>query len=171
MSRRRYLVADADILARGARGAPASPTRFCVLAEVRCVALDLLLRVRMRRFLNVTLVAAMFVSGACNVETAPAAPAEKPAEASAPNAPNERLVPTLADGALIGFKVFAMKPESIYARSGFQAGDLIVAIDGEKITKAEDVAKIDAGLANSGVVQLTVSRKGFKLPRPIELKK
>ena len=138
---------------------------------VRCGTPDLLLRVRMRRFLNVTLMVATLVGGACNVETAPAAPADKPAEASAANAPNERLVPTLADGAFIGFKVFAMKPESIYAKSGFQAGDLIVAIDGEAITKAEDGAKIDAALAKNGVVQLTVSRKGFKLPRPLELKK
>ena len=122
------------------------------------------------------------VAGACNVETVPATASEKPAPAAegpvlATPKPtegaerNERLVPTIADGAFIGFKVFAIQPESRYAKAGFQDGDLIVAIDGEAITKAEDGATIDAGLAKNEVVQLTVSRKGFKLPRPLTLKK
>lgn len=120
----------------------------------------------MRRFLNVTLIVAMLAGGACAAEAAPPPPAE-----SAKAAPTERLVPTFAHGVLIGFKVFAMKPGSRYLESGFQAGDTIVAIDGEAITRAEDGAKIDAGLEKNGVVRLTVSRKGVKLASPLELRR
>jgi type II secretory pathway component PulC len=124
------------------------------------------LKTRMRKILRAFSMVAVLAGGMTVVATAQAAEPAKPASAS-----TERLVPTLRDGKLIGFKTYALKPESPYAKAGCQNGDTIEAIDGVAITTPEDLGRIETGLRTNGVVKLTVRRRGQPLAAPLELRR
>lgn len=50
---------------------------------------------------------------------------------------SSRLVPTVKDGKSIGFKIFAIRPDSILGRLGVLNGDLLLAIDGMPTVDAD----------------------------------
>lgn len=95
----------------------------------------------------------------------------KAADSTEAKAPTERLVPTLRDGKLVGFKTYALARESRYFKAGCQNGDTIEEIDGVAITTPEDLGRIETGLRTNGVVKLTVRRRGQLLMAPLELRR
>jgi type II secretory pathway component PulC len=120
----------------------------------------------MKKLMRILSVAAVLTLGM--TATTAVAQAADTAEAKAPT---ERLVPTLRDGKLIGFKTYALAKESMYTKAGCQNGDTIEAIDGVAIEHPDDLGRIEAGLRTNGVVKLTVRRRGELLKAPLELRR
>ena len=87
---------------------------------------------------------------------AAAAPIAHADKVAAP-AQDARLVPTSSHGKLVGFKVFAIREGSRYARAPLANGDLIEKIDGVAVTIEADAAKVTDAHAS---VKVVVRRKG-----------
>lgn len=71
-----------------------------------------------------------------------------------------RLVPTVRDGKPVGFKLFAIRPGSLYARLGFVNGDLVTEINGHDLSTPDKA--LDALVATKGAtrIELAVTRAG-----------
>ncbi len=71
-----------------------------------------------------------------------------------------RIVPAIQDGKPAGFKMYAIRPTSFFARIGFQNGDTLVSINGmaltspdkalEAYTKVRDATQLVVGLLRRG---------------------
>jgi general secretion pathway protein C len=71
-----------------------------------------------------------------------------------------RLVPAFKDGAAEGFKLFSIRPDSLYSKIGIQNGDVITRINGldmndpakalEVYTKLKDAPRIDVDIDRNG---------------------
>jgi general secretion pathway protein C len=71
-----------------------------------------------------------------------------------------RLVPAFKDGASEGFKLFSIRPDSLYSKIGIQNGDVITRINGldmndpakalEVYTKLKDAPRIDVDVDRNG---------------------
>lgn len=95
------------------------------------------------------------------VTSLPATPALADAPAASTIAAHGRIVPTLRDGQLIGFKVYAIKPNGRFAAAGLENGDLMTAIDGQSVTTdAGTRAFADNVIDGKADCTLTVTRRG-----------
>lgn len=73
-----------------------------------------------------------------------------------------RLVPAFKDGAPEGFKLFSIRPDSLYSKIGIQNGDVITRINGldmndpakalEVYTKLKDAPRIDVDVDRNGTM-------------------
>ncbi len=73
-----------------------------------------------------------------------------------------RLVPAFKDGAPEGFKLFSIRPDSLYSKIGIQNGDVITRINGldmndpakalEVYTKLKDAPRIDVDVDRNGTI-------------------
>jgi general secretion pathway protein C len=73
-----------------------------------------------------------------------------------------RLVPAFKDGAAEGFKLFSIRPDSLYSKIGIQNGDVITRINGldmndpakalEVYTKLKDAPRIDVDVDRNGTI-------------------
>jgi general secretion pathway protein C len=71
-----------------------------------------------------------------------------------------RLVPAFKDGAAEGFKLFSIRPDSLYSKIGIQNGDVVTRINGldmndpakalEVYTKLKDAPRIDVDIDRNG---------------------
>ncbi len=74
-----------------------------------------------------------------------------------------RLVPAFKDGQPEGFKLFSIRPDSLYSKIGIQNGDVITRINGldmndpakalEVYTKLKDAPRIDVDVDRNGTMQ------------------
>lgn len=82
-------------------------------------------------------------------------------DAPDPLSRSARLVPTTRDDQVVGFKLFAIRPGTIIALLGFEAGDLVTAIAGEQITGFDDalLAKL-TGLRDASELEIAYERDG-----------
>jgi len=71
-----------------------------------------------------------------------------------------RVVPNFQDGQADGFRVFAIKPESIFAKVGLQNGDIIRSINNQDITSPERAFQVFQELRNARNLSVEISRKG-----------
>jgi len=71
-----------------------------------------------------------------------------------------RVVPNFQDGKADGFKVFAIKPNSIFANVGLKNGDVIRKVNGNDITSPEKAFGIFQELRNEKNLSLEISRRG-----------
>jgi general secretion pathway protein C len=71
-----------------------------------------------------------------------------------------RVVPNFQDGKADGFKVFAIKPDSIFAKVGLKNGDVIRKVNGNDITSPEKAFGIFQELRNEKNLSLEISRRG-----------
>ena len=84
-----------------------------------------------------------------------------------------RLVPAMRNGKPEGFKIYAIKPDSLVARLGFQNGDTLVAILGEPMTSADRGLEVYAkmrGLEPGAQIDVIVMRKGTPITLTYHLK-
>jgi general secretion pathway protein C len=77
-----------------------------------------------------------------------------------------RVVPAMKDGKPAGFKLYAIRPDSVYAKLGLSNGDTIDSINGFELTSAEKALEVYTKLREATSLQMDVTRRG----KPVELK-
>lgn len=71
-----------------------------------------------------------------------------------------RIVPAFKDGVATGFKLFSIRPDSLYAKIGIQNGDVIRRINGFEINSPEKALEAYTKLKESTRIELEVERNG-----------
>lgn len=76
-----------------------------------------------------------------------------------------RVVPAIEDGNAIGFKLYAVRPSSIFARLGLRNGDLVQAINGMSVENVEKLLQAYQQLQQASRIELDITRRG----KPVQL--
>jgi len=71
-----------------------------------------------------------------------------------------RIVPAFKDGVAQGFKLFSIRPDSIYTKIGIQNGDVIKRINGLDMNSPEKALEIYSKLKDSARIDIEVERNG-----------
>lgn len=71
-----------------------------------------------------------------------------------------RYVPEQVDGAVVGFKVFGVRPGSPLARLGFRNGDVVRGVNGSPIASIEQATAAAAAHASADALRFEVLRAG-----------
>ncbi len=74
-----------------------------------------------------------------------------------------RVVPAMKDGKPLGFKLYAVKPDSFIAHLGLENGDTVTTVDGEPIASPDKALAAYSKLRDlkvGDVVTVTIDRKG-----------
>lgn len=71
-----------------------------------------------------------------------------------------RIVPAFKDGVAQGFKLFSIRPDSIYSKIGIQNGDVIKRINGFDLNSPEKALEIYSKLKESQRIDIEVERNG-----------
>ena len=69
-------------------------------------------------------------------------------------------MPNFRQGHIKGFRIFAVTPDSNWAKSGLRNGDVIESINGREVTNTSDLAELLADLEKADSIQLEVKRGG-----------
>jgi type II secretory pathway component PulC len=77
-----------------------------------------------------------------------------------------RIVPSIKNGTANGFKLYAIRPSSVYARVGFMNGDTVHAINGMEIASADRALEVYSKLRNAKSLKLEITRRG----KPVKLR-
>ncbi|MDB4970118.1 MAG: gspC [Myxococcales bacterium] len=76
-----------------------------------------------------------------------------------------RIVPAIHDSRPVGFRIYAIRPSSLFARLGLQNGDLVSRINGTELTTPDRALEIYARLRESRHIRVEVKRRGV----PVQL--
>ncbi len=71
-----------------------------------------------------------------------------------------RVMPNFRQGHIKGFRIFAVSPDSNWAKSGLRNGDVIESINGREVTRTSDLPGLLAELEKTGSVLLEIKRGG-----------
>ena len=71
-----------------------------------------------------------------------------------------RFVPSIKDGRPNGFKLYAIRPSSIFGRIGLQNGDTIKAINGMDMTSPDQALAVYSKVRNASHLTVAVERRG-----------
>ncbi|HUU03329.1 MAG TPA: type II secretion system protein GspC [Myxococcota bacterium] len=71
-----------------------------------------------------------------------------------------RIVPSFKNGEANGFKLFAIRPGSVYSKLGIQNGDIIHKINGYAINSPDKALEIYQKLKSASSVDIEVTRRG-----------
>ncbi|MFO7157010.1 MAG: type II secretion system protein GspC [Pseudomonadota bacterium] len=71
-----------------------------------------------------------------------------------------RVVPSFKDGKANGFKIFSIRPGSLYQKIGLQNGDVIRKINGYAIDSPEKALELYAKLRESSRIEVELERRG-----------
>jgi general secretion pathway protein C len=71
-----------------------------------------------------------------------------------------RIVPSVKDGQPNGFKLYAIRPGSLYSLLGMNNGDTINAINGHPMTTPDKALEIYTKLRNASHISITFARQG-----------
>jgi general secretion pathway protein C len=71
-----------------------------------------------------------------------------------------RIVPAFKDGVSQGFKLFSIRPDSIYTKIGIQNGDVIKRINGYDLNSPEKALEIYSKLKEAARIDIEVERNG-----------
>jgi len=71
-----------------------------------------------------------------------------------------RIVPSFKNGVANGFKLFSIRPGSIYSKIGIQNGDVIRKINGYEINSPDKALEVYAKLKESSKVEIELERGG-----------
>ncbi len=74
-----------------------------------------------------------------------------------------RIVPAIRGGRPSGFKLYAVRPGSIYQLMGLRNGDTVEQVDGQAITTPDKALEFYTRLRNAKQFSLTVRRRGVQL--------
>ena len=75
-----------------------------------------------------------------------------------------------ANGNILGFALYDIEPESIYAKAGLADGDVIKSINGEELNSAQGAVKLLNSLKNANGMNIIVERGGASLPLNLDVK-
>ena len=71
-----------------------------------------------------------------------------------------RIVPAFKDGQAQGFKLFSIRPDSIYNKIGIQNGDVIRRINGNDLNSPEKALEIYTRLKDASRIDIELERNG-----------
>jgi len=71
-----------------------------------------------------------------------------------------RVVPSVKNGKPDGFKLYAIRPNSVYAKLGLQNGDTLQSINGFELTSADRALEVYTKLREASALQVDVTRRG-----------
>ncbi|MER2565494.1 MAG: type II secretion system protein GspC [Myxococcaceae bacterium] len=71
-----------------------------------------------------------------------------------------RIVPAFKDGVAQGFKLFSIRPDSIYSKIGVQNGDVIKRINGYDLNSPEKALEVYSKLKEASRIDIEVERNG-----------
>ena len=71
-----------------------------------------------------------------------------------------RVVPAFQDGVAKGFKLFSIRPDSIYSKIGVQNGDVIRRINGFDLNSPEKALEVYSKLKESSRIEIEIERNG-----------
>ncbi len=71
-----------------------------------------------------------------------------------------RIVPAFKDGVATGFKLFSIRPDSLYSKIGIQNGDVIRRINGFEINSPDKALEVYSKLKEAGRIEIEVDRNG-----------
>src|SRR5690606_3564713 len=71
-----------------------------------------------------------------------------------------RVIPNFKDGKANGFKIFSIRPGSIYQKLGLKNGDVIRKINGYQMDSPEKALEIYAKLKESPRIEVELERRG-----------
>ncbi len=71
-----------------------------------------------------------------------------------------RIVPSFKDGQANGFKLFSIRPGSLYSKIGIKNGDVISRINGYEITSPDKALEIYSKLKNAKQITVDLNRRG-----------
>jgi hypothetical protein len=74
-----------------------------------------------------------------------------------------RMVPTIKDGKPYGFKLYAIRPTSVFAKLGLMNGDALVTINGFDLTSADKALEIYTKLHDATTIEIVIERKGVRM--------
>ncbi len=74
-----------------------------------------------------------------------------------------RIVPSVKDGKPDGFKMYAVRPKSVYARIGFKSGDTIHAINGFALDSMDKALEVYTKVREANSLSVTLTRRGKPL--------
>jgi hypothetical protein len=77
-----------------------------------------------------------------------------------------RVVPAMKDGKTVGFKVYAIRARSLYARLGLENGDTLESINGFELSSAEQALEVYTKLREASSLEASVVRRG----KPVTLR-
>ena len=82
-----------------------------------------------------------------------------------------RVVPAVKNGKPDGFKVYAVRPSSIYARLGLQNGDTIHSINGFELTSPDKALEVYTKMRDAKSLDVELTRRGQPVTLKIEITK
>jgi len=71
-----------------------------------------------------------------------------------------RIVPAFKDGVANGFKLFSIRPDSLYTKIGIQNGDVIKRINGFDINSPDKALEVYSKLKESSRIEIEIDRNG-----------
>jgi general secretion pathway protein C len=71
-----------------------------------------------------------------------------------------RVVPSMRDGKPFGFKLLGIRPNTLFARLGFENGDTLLRVDGEELASPESALAVYQLLRQSRRFAVAVDRRG-----------
>ncbi len=74
-----------------------------------------------------------------------------------------RVVPSIKNGVPNGFKLYAIRPGSVYAALGFLNGDTITAVNGHDMSSLDKALEVYQQLRNASSLDVSITRRGQDL--------
>ena len=81
-----------------------------------------------------------------------------------------RIVPSVKNGKPNGFKMYAVRPSSVYARIGFKSGDTIHAINGFELNTMDKALEVYTKVREASSLSVTLTRRGKPLTLDYSIK-
>lgn len=71
-----------------------------------------------------------------------------------------RIIPYMQDGKPAGFKLYAIRPNTLYSKLGLKNGDVVQKINGVEMTDPESALQIYQGVKDAKTVTMDIVRRG-----------
>lgn len=81
-----------------------------------------------------------------------------------------RIVPAFKDGQAQGFKLFSIRPDSIYTKIGVQNGDVIKRINGYDLNSPEKALEIYTKLKEASRIDIEIERNGANVRKTYSIR-
>lgn len=75
-----------------------------------------------------------------------------------------------ANGNILGFALYDIEKDSVYAKAGLSDGDVIKSINGEELNSAQGAIKLLNSLKNANGMNIIIERGGQSLPLNLDVK-
>ncbi|MBF5044912.1 general secretion pathway protein GspC [Aggregicoccus sp. 17bor-14] len=81
-----------------------------------------------------------------------------------------RIVPAFKDGQAQGFKLFSIRPDSLYSKIGVQNGDVIRRINGFEMNSPEKALEVYSKLKESSRIEIELERNGAPVKKTYNIR-